>query len=487
MDTMTVSKEQCSERFAALVTLIKHVGGEAQARVAAHLRAITGGKVQSLALYHVSKEFSDEAKFEEYANISSALGVVRGPDGKNTLSKPNWSKLQGSLGNGAKKAEADEPEHVQRADPLSAPRPIPATLTPEPTDASIELTPEQPPQPEPISPASQDLATLLAQAVQPFLKVQQAGQLDEGRVRLICQEQIGRLDLDGRIKAANLNGAFPLDRVRKLIADALSNHATRIELITPSGEVKSIEGLVHKSFETVLKMTRSRVASGHPVPVWLDGPPGGGKSHLMEQVARALDLEPYILAIGPTDTKTAIVGSVATGEFKPGIAYKPYKEGGLLGIDEIAAGDPGVLVSLNSLVANTSYRFPNGEYVPKHKDLHVIVADNTRGHGSAKGMIRNRLDAATLDRFAFLKVDYDEQLEAALCGNAAWATYVQKVRAYIASNSGESVYITPRACLNGAALLAGGLAPQLVADATVFKFCSPDLKNAIISSIGGYP
>jgi hypothetical protein len=116
----------------------------------------------------------------------------------------------------------------------------------------------------------------------------------------------------------------------------------------------------------------------------------------------------------------------------------------------------------------------------------AIAADNTCGHGNVKGMIRNRLDAATLDRFAFLRVDYDEQLEAALCGNVAWAAYVKQVRDYIAGNSSESVYITPRASLNGAALLAGGLEPSLVADATVFKFCSVDLKQTLLSHVGPF-
>jgi hypothetical protein len=282
------------------------------------------------------------------------------------------------------------------------------------------------------------------------------------------------------------NGSFPTERIQQLIEAALANSARRVVLVKPTGETKPITGLVHKQFDIILKMTSSRVASGHPVPVWLDGPPGGGKSHIMEQLAEALELEPHILAIGPSDTKSAIVGSVATGNFRPGIAYKPYKDGGVLGIDEIAAGDPGVLVSLNSLVANQAYRFPNGELVRKHPNLHVIAADNTRGHGNVKGMIRNRLDAATLDRFAFLRVDYDERLEAALCGNAAWAAYVKRVRDYIAANSSESVYITPRASINGAALLAGGLDPAIVADSTVFKFCSADLKNTILSHIGKF-
>jgi cobaltochelatase CobS len=486
-----VTKEALDARCKSTITVINKIGSEAQSRVAAHIRAITNGKHMSLGVYHVSASIPMEEKFAEYERIWNAL--VTSVDGKPSV-KPDWSKLQGSLGAGSKQAEepaADLSHSLNRATRLNN---LPKFS--EEKKGATDIS--QPPRTQTASPVAKrnlapptievksDLASVLARAIQPLLDAQQSNDIDESKVRLLIADEISRLDLHAEIKKANSNGAFPTERVQKMIDDSNVNQVRRVELVLPNGETKPITGLVHKAFDTILKMTRSRVASGHPVPIWLDGPPGGGKSHLMEQIAEALSLEPFVLAIGPSDTKTTIVGSVATGEFRPGIAYKPYKDGGLFGIDEVAAGDPGVLVNINSLIANQQFRFPNGELIKKHKDFHVIVADNTRGHGNVKGMIRNRLDAATLDRFAFLKVDYDETLESALCGNAKWAAYVKSVRDYIAQNSSESVYITPRASINGAALLAGGLDATEVANATVFRFCSPDLRNTIISNVGSY-
>ena len=468
-----------------LTSAIKRVGGDASLRVATHLRTVTNARHYLLPNYHTDPLIRNEDKSALYKLVFNALVAQKG--------KPDWSKLAGQPGIGSKRVD---PIEVQPAFPAVT-RPAPSTAQDEEIDAQPTVEPN----------AAQSAAVIhnksngdhereLADALVKVLGGRVTGAMDANAVEAIadkCARSIvteALIDADrefaDKLKEHLGNGAFPTERVQQLIGEALLNTARRVVLVTPAGETKPIKGLVHRQFDIILKMTSSRVASGHPVPVWLDGPPGGGKSHIMEQVAEALELEPHVLAIGPSDTKSAIVGSIATGDFRPGVAYKPFKEGGVLGIDEIAAGDPGVLVSINSLVANQAYRFPNGELVRKHPNFHIIAADNTRGHGNVKGMIRNRLDAATLDRFAFLRVDYDEQLEAALCGNAAWAAYVKKVRDYIASNSSESVYITPRASINGAALLAGGLDPAIVADSTVFKFCSADLKNTIVSNVGKF-
>lgn len=448
-------------------------GQEAHRRINAHLRVSLGRPV-SLGVYHIDAGISDTDKFATYKLCF------------NSIAMRDYAKLQGQQGAGDKRidplAETPEPEKPSR--PVAQPEP-------EPEKPNMTLTPRSiKPAEATAAPSADELTQAIIRHIAPHLTAK-AG-VDPKEVEGIARSVLAEwgvefeTGLHDRIKKAVGNGAFPEDRVKKLLDEYTAGMVKRIELVTPAGETKAITGLVHRQFETILKMTRSRTANGYSVPVWLDGPPGGGKSHLMEQLAEALGIEPYILSIGPTDTKTIIIGSIATGEFKPGIAYKPFKEGGLLGIDEVAAGDPGVLVSLNTMSANNRYRFPNGELVTKHKDFHLIAADNTRGHGNVKGMIRNRLDAATLDRFAFLKVDYDEQMESALCGNPAWAAYVKKVRDYIASNSSETVYITPRASINGAALLAGGLSVVEAADATVFKFTSKDIKQTIIANIGEY-
>lgn len=465
------SAEVAQSRYRALVKIIASIGAEADRHVSDHIQAITDGKHHSLAAYHEDAGIGRDTKAVEYAAIVRALGLTV-ENGKPKFGKPDWSKLLPAP------PAAETPTAIPVAAKLPAPEARPRSVTPV-----APVAPAPPPVADgDAAVAIATLRKLLGQTAMP-----PAPPVDEGAIRLIVNEELEKVNLHDEVRKANLNGAFPTDRVTKLIADAMASQGIRrVELVLPTGETRTITGLVHRQFETALKMARCRTGNGYPVPCWWDGPPGGGKSHMMEQVAEALGLPHYILAIGPTDTKTAVVGSVATGEFRPGIAYEPYKNGGLLGIDEIAAGDPGVLVSTNSLVANHSYRFPNGELVRKHKDFHVIAADNTRGNGNVKGMIRNRLDAATLDRFAFLKVDYDEPLEAALCGNEAWAGYVKKVRDYLAANSAESVYITPRASINGAALLAGGLDVDTVMDATVFKFCSQDLRSAILGTVGAF-
>jgi hypothetical protein len=475
---------EVERQFEWLTSAIQRVGNEAPMRVATHLRAVTNGRHFLLPNYHADPLISHEDKSALYKLVFNALVAQKG--------KPDWSKLAGQSGNGSKRVD---PIDVQLTPPVASRPASPLVEDDEPVEQPAVRPPAARPVPT-LGNSNGDNERELADALARVLGGRVKGAVDADAVeaiadkcaRSVVSEALLNADREfGEKLQQHLgNGSFPTERIQQLIEAALANSARRVVLVKPTGETKPITGLVHKQFDIILKMTSSRVASGHPVPVWLDGPPGGGKSHIMEQLAEALELEPHILAIGPSDTKSAIVGSVATGNFRPGIAYKPYKDGGVLGIDEIAAGDPGVLVSLNSLVANQAYRFPNGELVRKHPNLHVIAADNTRGHGNVKGMIRNRLDAATLDRFAFLRVDYDERLEAALCGNAAWAAYVKRVRDYIAANSSESVYITPRASINGAALLAGGLDPAIVADSTVFKFCSADLKNTILSHIGKF-
>jgi cobaltochelatase CobS len=475
----TKATPEVDKQFEWLNSAIRRVGNEAQMRVANHLRSVTKGRHFLLPNYHADPLVTLSDKSNLYKRVFNALCALNG--------KPDWSLLEGQPG-----------QSSPRVDPIEAqPAELPASRPPVVDEAPVKVVQPRtlPPATVSASPKHDELADALAKLLQGRVTAPASG-LDEEAVEAIADkcarsavtEALVEADrgFEGKLKQHLGNGSFPTERVQQLIDAALEGSARRIVLVKPDGETKTIEGLVHKQFDIILKMTRCRTGNGHPVPLWLDGPPGGGKSHLMEQIAEALGLDPYILAIGPTDTKTVIIGSIATGEFKPGIAYLPYKNGGLLGIDEIAAGDPGVLVSINSLVANGTYRFPNGELIKKHKDFHVIAADNTRGHGNAKGMIRNRLDAATLDRFAFLKVEYDNKLEAALCGNASWAAYVKKVRDYIASNSSESVYITPRASINGAALLAGGVDVETVLNSTVFKFTSADLKNTIISNIGTY-
>ncbi len=261
-----------------------------------------------------------------------------------------------------------------------------------------------------------------------------------------------------------------------------------IEIRKWDGTTKDLSGLIHKQFKQVLKAVTARTSAGFPVPWYGYGAPGAGKSHLGQNVADALSLQFYPIPLGPTSTEGKLLGykNLATGGFVEGALYKPYKDGGVALLDEVDIADPSVLVGCNGISSGPQFLFPNGELVKRHKDFHLMTTANTLGTGAANGFTRNKLDAATLDRFFKFKLVYDADLENALCGNPGWANYVLRVREYVEKKCNNSIWITPRASINGAALLANGLEPEIVCDGTVFAHCSADVKQTIISTVGPY-
>ncbi len=85
------------------------------------------------------------------------------------------------------------------------------------------------------------------------------------------------------------------------------------------------------------------------------------------------------------------------------------------------AADPNVLLLINAALANGHMALPNrpdNPYATRHPDFVCVAAANTVGTGADRLYAgRNKLDGATLDRFAIGKVymDYDERVEENLC------------------------------------------------------------------------
>jgi cobaltochelatase CobS len=241
-------------------------------------------------------------------------------------------------------------------------------------------------------------------------------------------------------------------------------------------------------------------------PVWLWGKAGSGKTHMARQLAKALDLPVTIISIDPTMTVGKLVGfrSLANGEFVEGFLLKPFRDGGLVMLDEIDTGDPGILACLNALIANGHYTFPDGQCIERHANFRIIAGANTKGTGAVAGYTaRQRLDAATLNRFAIIELEYDERLEEVLAvGDSelpakvwtkavypdidtrcrGWVRWVQKVR----RNVGNSVLISPRATYLGVAALRSGVPAAEVADALVFSLVTSDTKTSITQSVGRF-
>lgn len=239
--------------------------------------------------------------------------------------------------------------------------------------------------------------------------------------------------------------------------------------------------LVHKSFATITKILSS--SKRKEKNIMLVGGAGGGKTHLVGSVARALKLNFYPMSVGLQTTKSDLLGFInANGIYMPSPIRLAYENGGVLLLDEFDAAHAGVITILNSLLANGHCSFPD-KVVEKHKDFVCLCACNTYGKGGTIDYVgRNRLDAATLDRFIIVDVGYDENLERELTKNEEWVQIINQIRKSI-DKYGIKMIVSPRASMDGADLLEGGFAIDEVLEMCIFKGCDNDIKTKILKDI----
>lgn len=229
------------------------------------------------------------------------------------------------------------------------------------------------------------------------------------------------------------------DKVREFIKDEYGTIERKIVTVV-DGKKVPMQGIQHDKFETVLKFV------ANDEPVFLTGPAGSGKNVLCKQVAEALGLKFYFTNAVTQEYK--LTGFTdAMGNYQPTQFYKAFTEGGLFMLDEIDASIPEVLVILNAAIANRYFDFPAPiGYVEAHPDFRVIAAGNTTGHGADFEYIgRNQLDAASLDRFAVVKVGYSEAIENSVAGgDMELAQFCREFR-NSAKNAGQQVVVSYRA------------------------------------------
>ena len=223
---------------------------------------------------------------------------------------------------------------------------------------------------------------------------------------------------------------------------------------------KVMQGLFHKQFEKILQLV------GLNIPTMLVGPAGSGKNHTLEQVAEALELEFYFSnAITQEYKLTGFID--ANGMYQETQFYKAFKNGGLFFLDEMDASIPEVLIILNSAIANGYFDFPNGK-VDAHEDFRVVSAGNTMGTGAnAEYTGRNRLDAATLDRFAIIEFGYDSEIEKQLASTPELYEFIVDLRHTIDGMDLKYV-VSMRATIN-ASKLDGLLDKQDIIKSVILK------------------
>jgi MoxR-like ATPase len=232
----------------------------------------------------------------------------------------------------------------------------------------------------------------------------------------------------------------------------------------------------HRMLEPVLTTV---VAGATPMLV---GPAGSGKTTLAEQVAKLMKLDFYMEARVTSEYK--LIGFLdATGKVARTQFRDAYEKGGVFLFDEMDASDADALTAFNAALSNGMCAFPD-KLVKRHADFHAVAATNTFGRGADRQYVgRNQLDAATLDRFVVLEVDYDEQLELEICGNAEWARRVQKVRHAITVEKVRHI-VSPRASIMGARMLAAGMERDAVEEACIWKGLDANNRARVAARMG---
>jgi hypothetical protein len=212
-----------------------------------------------------------------------------------------------------------------------------------------------------------------------------------------------------------------------------------------------------------------RVVAGGLSP-YLVGPAGSGKSTILEQVARDLELPYYPMPVNSQTSEYNIIGyNNASGEYVRTAFRDAYEHGGVFLFEEIDAGNPNVMTVINNSISQTSYLFPDGKTIKKHQKFIAGASANTYGRGASLQYIgRNPLDAATIDRFAMISVDYDHKLEQALCLDKDWCEYVWEIRR-AAGEFNIKMVVSTRAVIFGPRLLAQGFQPDDVSEMLIWK------------------
>jgi cobaltochelatase CobS len=262
-------------------------------------------------------------------------------------------------------------------------------------------------------------------------------------------------------------------QVLKIVNEVISKQEPKIiEVRSEKGNVK-IEGFVHNQFENILNVANERLH------IWLTGTAGAGKTQVCEQVSKALNLPFYSLSVCAQTTESKLLGyNDANGKFVSTIFFEAYKNGGIFLLDEIDNGNANVLSVLNAALANGLCCFASG-MVQKHKDFICIAAANTIGTGGNIQYVgRNRIDAATLDRFIMIDFKIDEVLELNISPNKGFTKVVQDLRK-AASRKGMSIIISPRASINGGKLVNANFSTDEALDMVIFNKLSQQEKEAL--------
>lgn len=232
-----------------------------------------------------------------------------------------------------------------------------------------------------------------------------------------------------------------------------------VEVVLPNKQRVRLDVDTHKVLPDILVALHARCH------VLLVGPAGTGKSMLAMHAAKALKVPFQALSLGPTTPMSKVFGYYdANGNYHGTPFRRAFEHGGVMLLDELDNGHPGLLAELNQALALGTCAFAD-TMVEAHQDFRLVATGNTYGTGANRQYVgRQALDAATLDRFVMIDIPIDEKLEERLAirhapsHKDAARKLVKRIRDLrrLAETKNLPVILSPRACIDGAKLLEAG-------------------------------
>ena len=280
--------------------------------------------------------------------------------------------------------------------------------------------------------------------------------------------------------AGNSKAGVDTDEVRRIVDEQITKaripKVKLIEVKLPDSEERKKLGRQHYLFTEVLESV------ANDEYVMLKGDAGSGKTYGSIQVAKALNLNYRVFSFTNEISLGRCVGYMdAMGKYVKTAIREMYENGGMLILDEFDAMNANVAVSLNNMLSGDEYVFPD-EVVNKHKDFRVIACTNTFGKGADKEYSsRNKLDAATLDRFdSIFEWGYDEELERGIFGDTPSTTAVFAIRK---NAKAMGLTITPRRTAAVNKMVSRGVSLKVAVERSILSSYKGDQKRALLEGV----
>lgn len=293
------------------------------------------------------------------------------------------------------------------------------------------------------------------------------------------------------LRLAGHKPALDEDAIRNLVAEGIKGvKPPRIEIVT-NGEHKVLDKHTHPMFGKVLSaLSVARQSTKWP---FLVGPAGTGKTTMGEHLAEALDIPFLAFPANPTAMLHDILGFVSptSGEYVGTPYVELMRNGGVLLFDETDKWHPGLFSGLNMLLAQGIVVLPDGTRFPIHKDCYFIGGANTWGTGPDSQYVgSNQLDAASLNRFVRIPVDYDTDYEesraAAVLGarnGALWCAAVKQMRTNRDTHRIDTIISTRDVIACPTLVATGNITPEQAVDWTIVANLKADHKARLIEGV----